>query len=453
MAPSGKRLHITAHARIQVASALTLVFGFALSKFIAVMFGAEGVGYQGTLLSAGTLVGALAILSIQASIPLVAAEETGPLRKEVVGASVRVLLWTSPPALVLVLLFMLPAFDQFAPAVVVAGVALASASWLVGTIRTTLLSVFADSRTLSIHLVVSVGVGALATAVLLAFMPFEFFPLVVGFGAGLGQLCSLLVERMGTTGRIPEVGANKSRGVSAKKLVSMSIPTYFASVWGMLGQTAMPLILLSLAGASVTGLVRAAMAVGSAVAGTVISSIAANFYPEISRILKAGQDPRPCVTRSLSFILKILVPSTLVFALGAPLLLVVAFDGSFTSASACLVLVALGSLIQVLAGLSRYSLMAAGGLAASMWAQIASALVFIGGVVLAGAIASVGGVGLAYLSSMLVWLSISEWRLRVRQPDASVLLCSDGLTRTVVLAVFAVGLGAAAAWWHVFPTQ
>ena len=399
----------SARRDLQLASLVTLGFGFLTGKVIAVTWGVEGVGYQSAVVGAGSLAALLCTFAIGNVLPEMAAAHPTSTAADFGRAFWRACGIAAIPAIGLALVLPAPELSRsFTAVTVVSAVVLAAAGSILLAFRAVVLSVFADGSVAARFQLISAAATSLTIVSAVLLTPIGLLPLVVGAGIVLGPVVSTIatlsgIRRRGTHTRVAAVG-----------LVRHALPTYGSSLLSAGAVAVAPLIMLNLSGAEPTGMLRAVTSLGGLPSAVVIPAIALHFYPTASQLVAGGEDPAALSRDSISHLGGRAALGAVALAVAAPLALWAAYSGSFIGASAALALMAGAGGVRAIALHGAYLLLATGRRGTYLAAETCAAVVLLAGTTVAGWYGNVTAAAAAsWLSAVayLVFLKVALNRL------------------------------------------
>lgn len=432
---------------VQTAYFASLVSGLALSKWIAVYSGVETLGYQGALLSGAALAGGLAIVGLEAAIPLIGADHRFSGRATAMAATL-ILTTTSPLLIVTSTILAFAVFSEVAPALAIVSSSIAALSWLGARIRVALASVFGSSRLVGIQVLTPSAVGALATAALLWYMPPTGSLLALALGPAIGLTCALAIPVLRPESRDATGGRSVVR-LAASRLLQLGWPRYLASMVSLLGHTSIPIVITLLAGVYATGLYRSAYVVAFAIPGAVLSAMGASHFPRMAKQARNTHARRLTVMRETRRVLALLLPVGGTLAITAPFALRLAFSVDFMVAAPLLCIFIIGGTFQVLYAVNEFSIMALGRLRLQMAIQSTTMLIIVAGTLVAANFDSLAGFGYASATGWFMALAVSE--LSLARSGIGVLR-SAGRNLRILLLVCVMATAIMAVWWSL-PTS
>ena len=406
----------SARRDLQLASLVTLGFGFLTGKVIAVTWGAEGVGYQSAVVGAGSLAALLCTFAIGNVLPEMAATRPTSTSTDFGRAFWRACGVAAIPAAGLALILTAPELSRsFALTTVTLAVVLATAGSALLAFRAVALSVFGDGSVAARFQLISAAVTSLTIVSGVLFAPIHLLPLAVGSGILLGPAVSSVATLSGIRVRGPHAP------VSVRGLVGHALPTYGSSLLSAGAAAVAPLIMLNLSGAEPTGMLRAVSSLGGLPAAVVVPAIALHFYPTVSQQIAAGENPTIMTRDSIDHLGGRAALAGVALAVAAPLALWAAYSASFAGAAAALALMASAGGVRAIALHGAYLLLATGRRATYLAAESCAAIVLLAGTVLAGWYGNVtAAAGTAWLSavSYLVFLKLALRRLGTGEQNA-----------------------------------
>ncbi|MCE1173115.1 MAG: hypothetical protein LWW77_00715 [Propionibacteriales bacterium] len=344
------------------------------------------------------------------------------------------------PSVGLAVLVTLPELSRsFDPIAVSVAITLAAAGSVLLAFRAVSLSVFASGSAAARFQFISAAVTSATIVIAVFTAPIAVLPLAIGAGVVLGPIIGVVSTRSFGS------DAGGGREISAGALIRRSLPTYGSSLLSAGAVAVAPLIMLNLAGAAPTGLLRAVTSLGGLPSAVVIPAIALHFYPIASQRMAAGEAIDDVVSESVGNLAGKASLGAVALAVAAPLALWLAYSASFVSAAAALAVIACAGAIRAVGLHGAYLLLAAGRRRAYLAAESCAAGVLLIGTVLAGLTARVVG------ASIAVWLSAAAYlafvKIALGRPRAGGVQVNLRIPlRVVVLQLLAI---AAAVVWGV----
>lgn len=407
-----------AKTSIVMSTGLSQLLGFAVGKIVAVRFGPDGVGYQGALQGAAVVAAGVILLGSNNSLPAFVSRESEISQRHLFGALLKI---TAVPFLVIVPLtcFLLvrilsPPFQVW---VVWTGVAAAILAATLGPIWITMMAIFRGPGGVALQQTANAVVVTCFTTAACLILPLEYLPLVLGAGLLLGQISARVATavwrppRDANTEGVSGVRTTPAPGV-ATRLLKSSLGFFVSSSAGQFAYSAIPLAVFVLSTPDTGGLFRAALSVGIAAATLLGYAVTYHFYPLISPRIAAGVDVSGDVSPEVRSTIRVANLGAAAIAIGAPLILLVAYSAEFLEASSALALIAAATVPRILAQLNSAILMASYRrrlLLANEWmATISFLLLPAIGVVLWGVV----GAGAGYLAACVVGAVFSEYLTR-----------------------------------------
>ena len=421
----------TSHRRnLQVAAALSLLASFLTGKVIALTLGPGGVGFQGAVVSTGSLTALLATWAVANNLPALAAARPTSSRNDFTRVLVRASALAFLPSMALASALALPELlANYSMPVVATGLLLGSLASVLLTAQPTALSTFHSSGSAARYQLVGSVTSAASTIAAVLLLDASLLPSIVGGGLLLGQIvASAATLRRGRS-------SSPSHPVPLMWFVRGSLPVYGSTVISGMAIGLSPLIVLTIAGPDTSGLLRAATALGSIPTTILMSSVALHFYPAVSRACARREPTRGLTRESIRSVVGRAAISSLLLAILAPWLLWIAFSKSFVGAAGALSLLAGAGVIRILTLHNAFLLLAQQRKRAYLVSEAVVSVVLIVGVICAATLGNLLAVAATVWVTYLLHLAITGKCLK-EAPDPGANVQSAGLpTVAIVLAI------------------
>ena len=337
---------------LQVAAASGLLGSFATAKTVAIAAGPSGVGYQGAIVSGGSLTALLATWGTANVLPQLAARTTDSEGRDFASAIGRATALALVPSAMLSWVLVLPELLQaFTPVVASGGLLLGTTAAVVMAVVPSMLTVFnGPGRAANYQLTASVG-GAAVTIVAVLLVHGSLLPLAIGGGLLFGQAMALAIS-------IRQV-RNWRRGgrIPVRRYVSECAAVYISTVLSSGAIAFVPLFALRWSGADVAGLLRAASSLAGIPVAVLLTSVSLHYYSTIANLHAARASTSATTADSVRAVGQRAAWASLALGVTAPLALSLAYSTDFSPASSALALLLSGGLLRLMALHNAYLLL------------------------------------------------------------------------------------------------
>lgn len=379
---------------LQVASVASLAASFATAKTVAVIAGPTGVGFQGAILSGGSLTALLATWAAANNLPQLAARRPAAGGRDFASAITRATAAALLPAAILTWALVLPELlEVFSTRVAILGMAFGTSAALLTAVQPTMLTVFNQPGAAAKYQLAASFGGTILTILAVLALPDSLLPVAIGGGLLAGQAVGLILTR----GLVQGWRANDR--VPLRWFIGGSTTVFGSTLLSAGTLAAVPLLTLRWAGPDVTGLLRASISLGGIPSAIFITSVSLHYYPEITNLRATGASTQATTADSVRVVGRLAAWASMGIAAVAPLTLWFAYSREFTSASSALALALAAGLVRLMALHNAFLILAQHRTKAYLGTEALAAAVLLSTVTMAAQAGSVS------LLSGALWLS------------------------------------------------